>query len=104
MLLFSRKQYAERRGRIFYPGDFRGCLRFGDFSKRKEKPDGSIFFGYCWFFSEKYDISLFGDAEEFSFYSRLVVLTLVGRGAVAGGDLGSCCPKEAYLIRRVLKK
>jgi hypothetical protein len=39
----------------------------------------------------------------FLLLGHFVVLTLLATGAVASGRLGSRCPKEAYLTRRILK-
>ena len=40
----------------------------------------------------------------FLLLAHFVVLTLLATGAVASGRLGSRCPKEAYLTRRILKR
>ena len=39
----------------------------------------------------------------FLLLAHFVILTLLATGAVASGRLKSCCPKEAYLTRRILK-
>ena len=107
LLRYCLDENRMRRGAggFFRRGDFRGCLRFGNCLKRKRKPDGSMgyFLGYSRFFSEKYDISLSGNTGIFLLLAHFVVFTLLATGAVASGRLGSRCPKEAYLTRRILK-